>query len=413
MKKNSLVIIVVAIIVLIFGILYQVKSIFFSVGVHLNGKTLKQPPAPTERIEKIEIVADSTYGTLMESAGLDGQTSINIFNAAKDVYDLSKIRLGKTIDLVYDIKTDELKQLVYQIDTEDKLYVSKVTTTTDATSTPQFIWQAEIKPIDYEVKIKTAGGTVESSMYQAALDNNIDERAIIDLANVFQWDVDFAMDPRVGDTFKLIYEERYLDGQYVMPGRILAGKYVNDGTTYYAFYFKESDDNEGYFDENGNSVQKMFLKAPVAFKYISSGYTTGTRVVMEVGLVGPHRAIDYAAAYGTPIRTVGDGTVIGAGSNGCYGNMITIRHNATYTTRYAHQSKFAVKVGQKVKQGDVIGYVGSTGCSTGPHVHFEMIKNGVKVNSLKEILPPGNPIKDENKDRFLDTIQDLKSQLDQ
>lgn len=283
-----------------------------------------------------------------------------------------------------------------------------------ATTTPEneFIWKAEIIPIPYEIKIKTAQGEVETSMYQAAIDNNIDIRAIIELANAFQWTIDFAMDPRIGDTFKFIYEERYLDGEYVMPGKILAGQYINAGEKYEVYYFEESEDNIGFFDADGNSVQKMFLKAPVEFRYISSGYTTGKRVVMELGMSGPHRAIDYAAPLGTPIRAVGDGTVTFAGWNSHgYGNLTSIRHNATYSTNYAHQSKIIVKVGQKVKQGEVIGYVGSTGNSTGPHLHFEMVKNGVKINPLEEVLPPGKPIKEENRERFFNEIKKWQEML--
>jgi murein DD-endopeptidase MepM/ murein hydrolase activator NlpD len=266
-------------------------------------------------------------------------------------------------------------------------------------------WQARVELLPYEVREKTASGEVKTSMYQAALDNNIDERAIIALADAFQWSIDFAMDPRVGDTFKFVFEERYLAGEYVMPGKILAGQYINAGTKFTLFYFEESAENQGYFDENGNSVQKMFLKAPVAFKYISSGYTTGLRYVQAFDVSTGHRAIDYAAATGTPIRAVGDGTVTFAGwSTAGYGYLTSIRHNATYSTNYAHQSKIIVRVGQKVKQGEVIGYVGSTGFSTGPHLHFEMVKNGVKVNPLWEILPPGEPILEENKERFFAEI---------
>jgi murein DD-endopeptidase MepM/ murein hydrolase activator NlpD len=277
----------------------------------------------------------------------------------------------------------------------------------------EYEWQAEIVPIDYELRIKTAEGTVESSVYQAALDNDIDERAIIELANAFQWSIDFAMDPRKGDTFKFVYEERYLDGEYVMPGKILAAEYINNGYKYKLYYFEENEENKGYFDEDGNSAQKMFLKAPVAFKYISSGYTTGTRVVMEIGLSGPHRAIDYAAAIGTPIRAVGDGTVTFAGwSSVGYGYLTSIRHNGTYSTNYAHQSKIAVRVGQKVKQGDIIGYVGSTGYSTGPHLHYEMVKHGAKIDPLKEILPPGKPIAEENQERFFSEKAKYDEMLD-
>jgi murein DD-endopeptidase MepM/ murein hydrolase activator NlpD len=372
----------------------------------INTQVADQPeqviaPKPTFTIKKIEVVEKSTYSVLMKDAGIDGQTAADIFESAKELYDLSKIRVGKTIDLKYDIATDALIGLIYKIDTEEEIIVEK---TSD-------VWQATRQPIPYEVKIVTSEGSITSSMYQAALDAGIDERAIIDLADVFQWSVDFALDVRVGDTFKFIYEQRYLDGEYIMPAKILAGKYVNAGTPYYAFHFSESEENTGYFDQNGASVQKLFLKAPVSFRYISSGFTTGQRYVKAFNVSTGHRAIDYAAASGTPVRSVGDGTVTFAGWNGPYGNFITVRHNGTYSTNYAHLSKFAVKKGSKISQGQTIGYVGSTGFSTGPHLHYEMVKNGTKVNPLNEVLPPGAQIKEENKPAFFEQIKDLAKQL--
>ena len=347
------------------------------------------------------------------------ETTTAIYEAAQLVYDLVTIRCGRSLKLIYDQSTDKLKELAYQIDSEDELHVKKTATTTplsaSATTSPEskLIWTAEIKPIPYEVKTKTVQGQVESSMYQAALDNEIDIRAIIELANAFQWSIDFAMDPRVGDTFKFIYEERFLDNKYVRPGKILAGKYVNDGQAFYVYYFIESEDNIGFFDENGNSVQKMFLKAPVAYKYISSGYTTGPRYIAAFRMyTADHRAIDYATPIGTPIRAVGDGTVIYAGWKSGYGYFVSLHHNATYSTNYAHLSRGIVKYGQKVKQSEVIGYVGSTGFSTGPHLHFEMVKHGIKINPLREILPPGKPIKQENKERYFAAIKQYQAILE-
>ncbi|MEA1962955.1 MAG: peptidoglycan DD-metalloendopeptidase family protein [Patescibacteria group bacterium] len=377
----------------------------------------KLPKEIKDRVEKIPINDGDTFGNLMAASGVEYILAMEIYGATRDIYDLVKIRVERVIELVYDKNTDELKELRYKIDTEDELRIKnlKYFNNIEITSgTPEKAegWDAKLEAIPYEIKTRIAEGVVESSMYQAAMDNDIDIRAIIELASAFQWSIDFAMDPRIGDKFKLIYEERFLDGEYIMPGQISAAIYINDGKKYYVYYFEESEDNKGFFDENGNSVQKMFLKAPVEFKYISSGYTAGTRVVMELGIAGPHRAIDYAAPIGTPIRTVGGGTVIFTGwSSIGYGYLTSIRHNGTYSTNYAHQSKIAVKRGQKVSQGDVIGYVGSTGYSTGPHLHYEMVKNGVKINPLKEILPPGKPIKDENKERFFENIKGLKDEL--
>jgi len=222
------------------------------------------------------------------------------------------------------------------------------------------------------------------------------------------------MDPRVNDTFKFVYEERYLNGEYIMPGQIFAGRYINVGEQFDVYYFEESEDNIGFFDIDGNSVQKIFLKAPVAFRYISSGYTRGPRYLAAFQrFTSSHMAIDYAAAIGTPVRSVGNGTVIYAGWNSQgYGNYISVRHNGTYSTNYAHLSKIHVKYGQKVSQSDIIGAVGSTGFSTGPHLHYEMVKNNVKINPLREVLPPGKPIKDENKDRFAAEIKKWQEILD-
>lgn len=385
----------------------------------LNVEEISKEEIKKDRIEKIEIVDNSTYGALMATSGVDYALAMELYDAAKDVYDLVKIRTGRSIELIYDKDASELKELRYKIDTEDELHIrnmkffaSEDNSTSTTAEIPKEAWKAKIEPIPYEVKIRIAGGTVESSMYQAALDNGIDIRAIIELADAFQWTIDFALDPRAGDTFKFAYEERYLDGEYIMPGRIFAGRYVNDGKEYHVYYFEEDEENKGFFDQDGNSVQKMFLKAPVSFKYISSGFTTGSRYIEAFNVSTGHRAVDYAAAIGTPIRSVGDGTVVFAGwSSAGYGNLTTIRHNGTYATNYGHQSKFAVKRGQKVKQGQIIGYVGSTGFSTGPHLHYEMVKDGAKVNPLREVLPPGKPVKEENRTRFEETIKKWAEEL--
>lgn len=395
-------------------------------------RPLETPPPENNELKKtVAIGAGDTFGVLMDQAGLTATMTAEIYQAAAPEYDLAKIKIGHDLELYFAKDDGELQRLIYKIDSEAELVVSRETRAQApmavnpvvdpatvnaeneiASEKTDIIWQALVKPIDYEVKIAVKIGRVVTSMYEAALAANIDERAIIDLADAFQWSLDFATDPRVDDTFKLVYEERYLDGVYIMPGRIFAGEYINVGQKHQVYYFFEDEENVGYFDENGNSVQKMFLRAPVSFKYISSGFTTGLRYVEAFDVATGHRAVDYAAAYGVPIRSVGDGTVISAGWNGSYGNMVKVRHNGTYQTNYGHMSKLAVRAGVKIKQGDVIGYVGSTGFSTGPHVHFEMVKNGVKINPLTEVLPPGQAIKPENKERFLAEAEKWRQELE-
>lgn len=364
-----------------------------------------EKPIKKDRVSKVEITEKATFSKLLQDI-LPPQTVQAIYDSAKRTYDLAKIRVGYNLELIFDKDTDSFKQLIYKIDSEDQLVVSVGDSD---------LIKSVLEPIPYEVKIEVLKGEVKTSMYQAALDNNIDLRAIIDLANAFQWTIDFATDPRVGDKFAMVVEQRYLNDKYVMPGRVLAGRYMNDGTPFEIYYFEESKDNSGYFDGDGKSTQRMFLKAPVEFKYISSGFTTGKRYVDAFNVATGHRAIDYAAPTGTPIRAVGDGIVTRASwSPVGYGNLTSIRHNGTYSTNYAHQSRFLVRVGQRVKQGQIIGKVGTTGFSTGPHLHFEMVKNGVKINPLREILPPGRAINKENKPAFEEVIKkhrDLLGQL--
>jgi murein DD-endopeptidase MepM/ murein hydrolase activator NlpD len=363
---------------------------------------------PTTYTRSLDVIEGSTYGVLMEEAGVGGSISGEILQASQEVYGLESVRLGRKINLVYDIETDELEKLIYRIDSEDELHIGLTAVTTTATST-DMIWQAERVPIPYETKIKTVEGVIETSMYEAAMASGFDEVAVINFADVFQWSVDFAWEVQKGDSFKFIYVERYRDGEYIMPGKIIAGLFVNEGEELYAFARQDSEGNEGYFDEAGESVEKVFLKAPLAFKYISSGFSNSR--YLEAFNISGHRAIDYAATYGTPIRSVGDGKVVFAGWQGGYGNKVGIRHNSTYTTNYAHMSKIAVGYGQKVSQGQTIGYVGSTGYSTGPHLHYEMVKHGTKINPFWEEFPSIEGIAEENLEKYLGDISDLKNQL--
>jgi murein DD-endopeptidase MepM/ murein hydrolase activator NlpD len=354
--------------------------------------------------ESIAITDGDTFGTLMNDYGIDANDTQAILTASKDVYDLTTVRAGKKIDLYRD-EAGTLNKIIYKINTEEYFQATKVDDQ----------WKAEKIKIPYEVKIQTVKGTVNEILYTSALEQGIDELLVLDLAQTFQWTIDFALDIRNGDSYKVIYEARYLDGTYVMPGKILAAEFTNQGKPYYAYYYDAANDDEdgAYYDENGNSTQKMFLKAPVAFRYISSGFTTGKRYVSAFNVSTGHRAIDYAAAAGTPIQATADGTVTHASwSSAGYGNLVSIRHNATYSTNYAHQSKMIVKVGQKVRQGQTIGYVGSTGFSTGPHLHYELVKNGVKVNPQIEILPPGKPLSEENKEAFQKVVEQYKGQLE-
>lgn len=427
MQKREKAILACACVTLFIGIggLYAINAPKASSGENSGLKRLLHKENPY-RIERVDITPNSTYSALMEQAGIERAVADAIFSAANEVYDLSKIRAGRTLDLYFGKGTGNLEKLVYQIDSEEEVHVMpnpspqpspagrgglNASTLPQGEGDPIAIgsgegnWQAQRTPIDYEIKTRKVEGALETSLYEWALKNGVDERAIIEFADTLQWSIDFAHDPQPGDKFAFIVEQRWRDGEYIMPGTVFAGKYRNVAKEHLAFYFEESADNKGYFDAEGNSLQKMFLKAPVAYKYISSGFTTGLRYVQKFNVATGHRAIDYAASHGTPVRTTANGTVSFAGRNGPYGNFITVRHNGTYSTNYAHLSRLAVRAGQKVAQGETVGFVGSTGFSTGPHLHYEMVKYGEKINPLLEVLPPGKPIAPENRERFLKTIE--------
>ncbi len=359
------------------------------------------------RQETIMINPGDTFSVITENISLPASTTQALIRATAGIYDLASVRAGREINFFFDKQTGVLQQMIYAISSEEELQIDWI----------DEVYRAERKKIDYEIKLKTVGGSIDSSLYESALAQGIDERAVIALADVFAWSIDFGMGIRKGDTYKFIYEERYRNGQYVMPGSVLAARFVNDGKVVEGFYYSDGwdengEDKEGYYDPDGNSLEKIFLKNPVDFRYISSGFTTGKRYISAFNISTGHRAIDYAAAQGTPIKAVGDGRVTYAGwSRQGYGNLVSIRHNGTYSSNYAHQSKILVKVGQMVKQGQVIGKVGSTGLSTGPHLHFEIVQNGVKINPLTLDLPSQESISSANMEAYKNYIKDWQDKL--
>ncbi|MEI7741120.1 MAG: peptidoglycan DD-metalloendopeptidase family protein [bacterium] len=399
--KKSILIFIFVIAVLAGGVYLFSKRVTPLAQENNNLAKIIEVKKPSDFVEAVPVTEKSTFSTLMSDAGVVPIDIDGIYNASKEVYDLAKVRLGKNIDLIRDSETKQLKGLIYAISVEEELHVNRV----------DGGWQAVREKIQYEIRQKTASGTVESSLYEAGLKSGIDERAIIGLADVFEWTIDFAQDVRAHDKFKFVYEELYRDGKYVMPGAVLSAEYTNAGTEFRGYLYANASGEEGYYDETGSSLKKMFLKAPLAFKYITSGFTKGMRYVSAFNTATKHRAIDYAASTGTPIRATADGTIVKAGWNGAYGNYTNIRHNATYSTHYGHQSKIIVKAGQRVKQGQIIGYVGSTGFSTGPHLHYEMVKNGALINPLLEKFPSTGPIDSSELENFKVKVVELDKLL--
>lgn len=381
-----------------------VLAAFLSFLINNPDFIIKFAKIEKEIVVKKIIPAGATFDQLAKEAGVAANTTAAILESAKGAYDLAKIVSGRELALVYDKISGGLKRLVYQIDNEEELIIEQTQSDSPSEPLPEPVWQAQVLPIPYEIKQSNASGVIASSLFKTIQSANLDIRLALALAEMFAWQIDFAADIREGDSFKVIYEQRFLNNEYVMPGKILAAEFTNDKKIFRGFYFDEGQTKAGYYDEGGNSLQKVFLKSPLQYKYISSGFTYA-RLNPITKEVSPHRGIDYAANAGTPAVSVGDGTVTQAGWNGYYGISATVRHNDTYKTVYGHFSGLAkgIKVGAKVKQGQVIGYVGSTGQATGPHLHYEMHKFGSYVNPFNVEIPPGKPINADDHQSFEET----------
>ncbi|PIR76177.1 MAG: peptidase M23 [Candidatus Magasanikbacteria bacterium CG10_big_fil_rev_8_21_14_0_10_42_10] len=385
MKRTLFILIVLLLSV---GILWGMKRNSPVVQTAHVSEDTPDVPQPVITKESFSIEEGETFASVMERMGYGYADMQEVLDAGKGIYDFTQIVLGK--NFVIRKKDGVFDAIVYDINSEEQAVITK-------DSTGAFVVTKQ--DIPYDITEKEVHGVIDSSLFLAGNQAGLDDRTILELADIFTWEIDFATVIQKGDSFSLVYEERTRDGQRGPSGRIFAATFVNQGKEYTAVRFEDPDGGIGYYTKEGDSLQKPFLKAPLKFSRISSGYSTA-RFHPVIGRTTTHLAIDYAAPIGTPIMATGDGTVIRASWNGGYGNFIAIRHNDTWDTHYAHLSKYAVKAGNKVSQGDIIGYVGSTGWSTGPHVHYEMVKNGVKVNPLTVELPAGDPIKDEWRSSF-------------
>ncbi|MES9971762.1 MAG: peptidoglycan DD-metalloendopeptidase family protein [Candidatus Thiodiazotropha sp.] len=266
---------------------------------------------------------------------------------------------------------------------------------------------------EVEVRTNHISGIIENSFYGAAKEAGLSEKLIMQMAGIFGWDIDFALEIRSGDQFTVIFEEDYLDGEKLRDGPILAAEFVNRGRSYRALQYTDDGGRSDYYSPDGRSMRKAFLRAPVDFRRISSRFSR-ERYHPVLGKKRPHRGVDYAAKTGTPIKAAGDGKIIHRGKKGGYGRTVIIKHGQTYTTLYGHLSRYNKKAkrGNKVKQGQTIGYVGSSGLATGPHLHYEFRVNGVHRNPLTVKLPAAKPIAKKYREDFQLKIQPLLSKLE-
>lgn len=322
--------------------------------------------------KQFKVKKGDNLAKIFKRAGFSASTLHKIVNANKLNKQLTKIHPGDSLFFASD-DNGKLSHLNYQVSRTETLEI-KIDASQNVSS---FVNKKAI-----EKRTQYAAGQINSSFWSAGIEAGLNEKQIINFANIFGWDIDFANDLRKGDSFTLIYENHYVDGEFIGTGKILGAEFVNQGQSYAAI--RHTDDN--FYTPDGRSLRKAFLRAPVNFRYISSNFNP-RRKHPVTGKVKAHRGIDYAAKTGTPVVSAGNGKVIKSGYNRFNGNYVFIKHGQEYVTKYLHLHKRKVKVGQKVKQGQLIGTVGATGRVTGAHLHYEFLVNGVHRNPRTVKLP--------------------------
>lgn len=315
-----------------------------------------------------------------------------LLSSAQDIYDFTSIKIGKKLRFYFDKNSQEKKatRIEYDRDTEEMIVIERHGNNFDV----------HVKDIPYEYLEKLVKGKIDNFFYIDAMNAGLSEATVLEVGDLFSFGIDFTTEVRQGDEFSIFYEKRTRDGEDGPDGKILAAKFVNEGKAHYAYYF-DNEGEGGYYDQDGYVLERQFLRAPLSYRRITSGFT-GARYHPITRTVSAHYQIDYAAPIGTPVVATARGTVVSAGWEGGWGRIIRMRHDNGYTTHYGHLNGFAsgVSSGVSVSQGQTIGYVGSTGWSTGPHLDYGMKLNGTPVNPLKLELPKGDPLGDEQMKKF-------------
>lgn len=322
-----------------------------------------------------------------------------IARKAKPIFPLHKLCAGHQYSI--ELENDEFISFKYDIDTKEQLLIEKKDGEINV----------ERKPILYDIEVESIGTQIDSSLFGSIAAIGESSELALNIMNIFAWDIDFIRDIRSGDYFSVVVEKRYRNGNLEGYGNVLAAHFNNQGNDFFAFYYADGE-TAGHYNEHGESLRKAFLKAPLSYTRISSGYTN-RRYHPVLNEWRPHLAVDYAAPTGTPVKAIADGAVVRKSYDPNNGNLIRLRHPNSYESTYIHLSKFGrgIKKGSKVKQGDIIGYVGSTGLATGPHLDFRLFKNGAPINPLKLKSTPAGPVPAHARGDFDSLVVQLRQKL--
>lgn len=352
------------------------------------------------------VSSGDTLSVLFNKAGLNNSLLHRILSANKEAKRFTQLKVGQVITFNFDDNQD-LQSISSPLNPLETIYLEKQP---DADK-EFFAFRKETATT--QISEQFAQGTIEGSLFSATNKAGVPYSLALNMASIFEYDIDFAQDLRKGDQFELIYETKTLDGKTVGTGNILTARFTNRGKTYTAVRYTDKQGNSSYYNADGSSLRKAFIRTPVDFARISSRFSLGRRHPI-LNTIRAHKGVDYAAPRGTPIKATGDGRVVSAGRKGGYGNTIVIKHGKRYKTLYAHMQGFAkgIRSGSSVKQGQIIGYIGTTGLSTGPHLHYEFLVNGTHVDPLSQKLPAADPIDPSEKQRFVEYSKPLLAKLD-
>ena len=350
-------------------------------------------------VEENRVRSGDFFSTILMRNGISAQDAYNLSDASDSIFDVASIRIGNTYR-VWKNGAGAAEYLAYDID--------RMKSVVFRCREPYSVWFVE-KPVLTETKY--ADVTIRSSLWNDMIAAGAPPLLILSLSDIYAWTVDF-FGLQEGDRFRVVYDEKTCEGSVVAVDTVRYALFTSRGQDYPAVMFDQHDGGNIYWNEKGESMRKAFLKAPLHYSRISSGFSYARRHPVT-RRVQPHTGVDYAAPKGTPVVTIGDGVVTSAKYEGAGGNVIRIRHNSVYSTAYLHLSRYAsgIRAGKRVKQGDVIGYVGSTGRSTGPHLDFRVWKNGSPINPLKMQSPPAEPLKQENMEAFRAVLAQYERQM--
>jgi len=334
---------------------------------------------------------DQTLGEILYANHIDHPQIAEIVTKSKEIFDVRYVNPGKDYTVICrKDSTDKVCYFIYQ-ENPTNYIVMDLTEGIDV-----YRGKKEV-----ETRVNVASGEIKSSLWLAMEEQKLSPKIAAELSTIYAWTIDFFTIQK-GDGFRVYYENNYIDGKYIGIGKILAAEFSHKGQAFYAFYYKENENFADYYDEQGKTLRKSFLMAPVDYKRISSRYNKRRKHPITGQWKG-HFGTDYAAERGTPIWATANGIIMKAAYTKNNGNYVKVKHNGSYTTQYLHMSKIkpGIRKGVYVKQGDIIGYVGSTGLATGPHVCYRFWKDGKQVDPFKQKLPPGDPIKKENREVYM------------